>query len=75
MSHLAPGNGAQKAPHRRPLVARHITADTVVIEHADHMPAVLFGDTAQFENLVFGGLLIGGRAAGIDGDAFGNGRL
>jgi hypothetical protein len=38
-------------------------------EHLHHMPAVWFGDAApQFEDLVVGGLLIGGRSAGVDRD-------
>jgi hypothetical protein len=57
----------------RTLFTRHVAADAVVVEHVVYMPAVLFGDATQLEDLVLSGLLIGGRAAGVDGDTFGLG--
>ena len=72
---LTPGDGAQQLLHRRPLLARHAAADAVVVEHAGDDPAVLLRDGAQVADLVFGGLPVRGRAAGLEGDAFGHGRI
>jgi hypothetical protein len=52
--------------------ARKAAADALVVEHRDHNPTMPHGRSTQLADLVLGGLVIGGGAAGVDGDAFGH---